>query len=396
MSRDPQSPAPAGPAGTADELTPRERLARRSFLVGLFLPVQSSGWSFSSLPRSTTWRFEYIRTLVQRAEALDFDLVFGLAQWLKKDGYGGDLAYRGTSLDPFITTAALASATQRIALISTVHTLYGLHPVQLAKYGATLDHITGGRWGANLITGHRTSEWGIFGKEEIEHDLRYDMLGEFTEFLEALWLRDENLNRTGRFWSAADAYITPRPVDGRPILVTAGTSPASIAYAARHADLMFITSPGGAEIDAAVAALPALTGAVHAQAAAQGRRVRPIINPLIICRDTEREARATYDAILAHGDVEAAQRSLARGDTKSWAKHTLEQRIVGGNVQLIGSPEQVAEGILRLRQAGCDGIQVSFFDFEPDLEHFGRRVLPLLAQAGLRNFAGVPADQAVA
>lgn len=390
------SAASASSTALAGALTARERLAQRSFLVGLFLPVQSSGWSFSSLPRTTTWHFDYIRKLVQRAEALDFDLVFGLAQWLKKDGYGGDLAYRGTSLDPFITTAALASVTERIALISTVHTLYGLHPVQLAKYGATLDHITGGRWGANLITGHRTSEWAIFGKEEIEHDLRYEMLGEFTEFLEALWLRDENLTRAGRFWSATDAYITPRPANGRPILVTAGTSPASVAYAARHSDLMFITSPGGAEINAAVAALPALTGAIHEQAAAQGRRVRPIINPLIICRDTEHEARAAYDAILSHGDADAAQRSLARGDTKSWARHTLEQRIVGGNVQIIGSPEQVADGILRLRQAGCEGVQVSFFDFEPDLEHFGRRVLPLLEQAGLRSFAPSPAIQAVA
>ena len=396
MSNGLTSPVPAVAEDPANEFGVRDRLARRSFLLGLFLPVQSSGWTFSSLPRTTTWHFDYIKRLVQNAEALDFDLVFGLAQWLKKDGYGGDQAYRGTSLDPFITTAALASATQRIALISTVHTLYGLHPVQLAKYGATLDHITGGRWGANLITGHRTSEWGIFGKDEIEHDLRYEMLGEFTEFLESLWEKDENLTRAGRFWSATDAYITPRPADGRPILVTAGTSPASVAYAVRHSDLMFITSPGGAEINAAAAALPALTNAIHQQAAALGRRVRPIINPLIICRDTEREALAAYEAILSHGDADAAQRSLARGDTRSWAKHTLEQRIVGGNVQIIGSPEQVVEGILKLRAAGCEGVQVSFFDFAPDLEHFGRTVLPLLAQAGLRGFAEPHSIQAVA
>jgi len=396
MSNGLTSPVPAVAEDPANEFSVRDRLARRSFLLGLFLPVQSSGWTFSSLPRTTTWHFDYIKRLVQNAEALDFDLVFGLAQWLKKDGYGGDQAYRGTSLDPFITTAALASATHRIALISTVHTLYGLHPVQLAKYGATLDHITGGRWGANLITGHRTSEWAIFGKDEIEHDLRYDMLGEFTEFLEALWEEDENLTRAGRYWSTTDAYITPRPADGRPILVTAGTSPASVAYAARHSDLMFITSPGGAEINAAAAALPALTNAIHQQAAALGRRVRPIINPLIICRDTEREALAAYEAILSHGDADAAQRSLARGDTRSWAKHTLEQRIVGGNVQIIGSPEQVVEGILKLRAAGCEGVQVSFFDFAPDLEHFGRKVLPLLAQAGLRAFAEPHSIQAVA
>ena len=58
---------------------------------------------------------------------------------------------------------------------------------------------------------------------------------------------------------------------------------------------------------------------------------------------------------------------------------------MGGNIQLVGSPETVVRDIIRLKEAGIDGLQLSFFDFAPDLEQFGERVLPLLRQAGLRR-----------
>jgi FMNH2-dependent dimethyl sulfone monooxygenase len=58
---------------------------------------------------------------------------------------------------------------------------------------------------------------------------------------------------------------------------------------------------------------------------------------------------------------------------------------VGGNIAIVGSPEQVVDYIVRLHKAGVDGIQLSFFDFQPDLEFFGQRVLPLLRETGLRR-----------
>ncbi|WP_163434564.1 LLM class flavin-dependent oxidoreductase, partial [Escherichia coli] len=80
--------------------------------------------------------------LTLSAEQFGFDLVFALSQWLPKGGYGG--VFTGEALDSFITTASLAAVTSRIMLISTIHVLYGpIHPLHLAKYGATLDHISG-------------------------------------------------------------------------------------------------------------------------------------------------------------------------------------------------------------------------------------------------------------
>jgi FMNH2-dependent dimethyl sulfone monooxygenase len=136
----------ASPAEFSD--SPLSRVLRQPLILGLFLPVQSGGWSASLLPRTTDWTFDYNAALTKRAERLGFDLVFGLAQWTSKGGYGGVSKYREDSLDPFIAVAALSAITDRILLISTIHVLFGpWHPLHLAKFGATIDHISGGRWG---------------------------------------------------------------------------------------------------------------------------------------------------------------------------------------------------------------------------------------------------------
>ena len=143
--------------------SPLSRVLRQPLILGLFLPVQSGGWSASLLPRTTDWRFDYNAALTRRAERLGFDLVFGLAQWTSKGGYGGTSKYREDSLDPFIAVAALSAITDRILLISTVHVLFGpWHPLHLAKFGATLDHISGGRWGINVVTGYDPREARMF------------------------------------------------------------------------------------------------------------------------------------------------------------------------------------------------------------------------------------------
>ncbi|MDO9438471.1 LLM class flavin-dependent oxidoreductase [Hydrogenophaga sp.] len=368
--------------------SPLGRALEQPFLLGLFLPIHNGGWTMSTLPRGTDWTFDYNARLTQRAEALGFDLVFGPAHWLSKGGFGGETHYRETSLDAFIATSALAAVTQRILLVSTIHILYGpWHPLHLAKFGATLDHIAGGRWGLNVVTGFRKDEWAMFGQQQIEHGKRYELANEFVEILLKLWSSNDNVSHQSPNWTIENAFVTPKPQYGRPVLVSATSSPAGIASAVRHADLVFITSPAGARIDRALAALPELNAAVKRGAAAVGRSVRTIINPMIICRDTEKEARDLYDAILARADegaIEGFFQSHATGDSVSWRGHERAERTVGGNIQIIGTPEQVVDQLLQLKAAGCDGIQICFFDYASELEYFGERVLPLMHQAGLR------------
>jgi alkanesulfonate monooxygenase SsuD/methylene tetrahydromethanopterin reductase-like flavin-dependent oxidoreductase (luciferase family) len=84
---------------------------------------------------------------------------------------------------------------------------------------------------------------------------------------------------------------------------------------------------------------------------------------------------------------------VARGSMRTTAMRTpgadagtaaIQGRNLGGNIEIVGSPEQVVEQLLALKRAGIDGVQLGFFDFAVDLEHYGRRILPLMKEAGLR------------
>lgn len=374
-------------ATPAAERTPLDRLKQKEFILGLFLPMQQGAWSPSTAPRGTSWEFEYLKACTQQAETLGFDLVFGLAQWLGKGGYGGEMKFRENELDPIIANASLASVTKSIILINTVHVLYAWHPLHLAKFGAAFDHISRGRWGINVVTGYRQSEFRRFGLEPIEHDLRYEMADEFTTIMERLWSEGEELTYRGRWWSTEGAYLAPRPAFGRPIIVNAGSSGAGMDYAAKHSDLIFITSPAGAEIGKACEALPAVNAKVKQLAHEKyGRDVRTIINPHVICRSTDEEAWAAFKTIGDHADPEAVTNFVGlrqQGDTKSWQGHTAAQWSVGGNVHIVGSPETVVDWFAKLKAAGCDGVQVNFFDYLPDLDFFGKHVMPIMRERGL-------------
>ena len=368
--------------------SPLSRLADHKLLLGLFLPMQEGAWSPSNAPRSTSWTFDYIARCTTLAEQFGFDLAFGLAQWLGKGGYGGEMRFREHEVDPIIANAALASLTRSIVLINTVHVLYAWHPLHLAKFGAAMDHISGGRWGINVVTGYKPSEYRMFGLEPIEHDRRYVMADEFTTIMEWLWTADEELSFDGQFWKTERAFLAPKPGQRRPFLVNAASSAAGLEYAAKHSDLIFITSPAGADPAQACEALPAHNARIKGIARQYRREVRTIINPHVICRPTEREARAAYAAILENEDTVAADnfvRTFQSSDTASWRGHSRSQWVIGGNVHLVGTPAQIVEWFVRLHEAGCDGVQVNFFDYLPDLEFFGREVIPLMREAGLRR-----------
>ena len=368
--------------------SPLSRALKQPFLLGLFLPIQDGGWTPSTLPRSTTWSFDYNKALTQKAEALGLDLVFGLAQWTPKGGHGGETKYREISIDSFMTVSALAAVTERILLISTIHVLYGpWHPMYLAKFGATLDHISGGRWGANIVTGHIPREARMFGQTRPDHGKRYEMAEVFTTRLKELWAATENMTVDGPYWAMENAFVTPKPQFGRPILVNATGSAEGIAHAARHSDIVFITSPSGNQMENALESLPAHTAEIRRVAAEAGRRVRTIINPMVVCRPTEREAVAYRDAIVAAADtgaVEGFATITKGGDAVAWSGQKRQYAALGGNLHIVGSPEQVVEQFQALQKSGVDGVQLTFYDFAPDLDYFGEAVLPLMHEAGLR------------
>lgn len=375
------------PIQANDSGRPIDRVLAQPLILGLFLPTQNGGWSATTTPRGTSWSFDYNARLTVMAEELGFDLVFALAQWMPKGGFGGESNFREITLDALTVSAGLAPLTHNILLISTIHVLYGWHPVQLAKLGATLDHMSGGRWGINVVTGYKRGEVQMFGYDDLAHDLRYEMATEFTDMMLRLWRTDGNVTCKGQYWQAENAFIAPKPVYDRPIMVNAGSSKPGIEFAVKYSDLLFITSTTGADPHKALDSLPSHTQAIRDTAAAHGRELKTIINPHVICRETEKEAQAAYRHIQAGEDAGAVDNLMdvfQSGSQVSFKGTQRSERSVGGNLHLVGSPEQIVDWFIKLQKAGCDGMQVNFFDFIPDLEFFGERVLPLMKQAGLR------------
>lgn len=378
-------PVPRGPLDFPD--SPLSRSARQPLMLGLFLNLQDI--RFSNLPTSSTWTYDYNAALVQKADALGFDIAFSRTQWLPKGGYDGE-----ASLDSFVALGAMAATTRNILLISTLHVLYGpWHPLHIAKIGATFDHIAKGRWGINIVTGHRAIEHEMFGWNRIEHDRRYDMAAELFETLLRLWTDTENYSAEATLgsWKIVNGYITPKPAYGRPILVTATGSPAGIDFAARQSDLVFITSPGGSHIDSALETLPPHIAEIKGRARARGRTVKTIINPMIISRDSEAETQSYLSAILDNKPPPVATSFGHRGydsDAHAWRGRSdpnhKQGLNLGGNIEIVGTPDQVVEQLLGLKKAGIDGVQINFYDFARDLDHFAERILPLLHSAGLR------------
>ena len=369
--------------------SPLARAARQPMMLGLFLPTQTGGFSQSTLPRGTRWDFDYNTKLTLAAEAHGFDFVFGLQQWVGKGGFGGEMHYRENFLDPFISTVAIGARTTKIITISTVHVLYAnWHPLMLARFAATADHISSGRFGLNIVTGYDAREPLMFGMTRINHDERYQRADEFASIMEDLWAGDDNLTYEGTYYSLDGAYVSPRPKYGRPIMVSASASPAGYAYAAKHSDIVFTSSPAGAVFENAIGALPAHVDAIRRPYLAAGREPNVIIFPLIVCKPTRAEALAYRDAIVAGVDVESVMAYTARhsaGDAHGWKQHIPADRILGGHIQIVGSPTDVADQIEQLKEAGFNGIQIGFYDYEPDLAFFADEVLPLLTKRGLRH-----------
>jgi FMNH2-dependent dimethyl sulfone monooxygenase len=368
--------------------SPLARIARQPMMIGLFLPTQTGGFSQSKLPRATRWDFEYNKQLTLAAERHGFDFVFGLQQWVGKGGYGGEMKYRENFLDPFISTVALGAVTTTMVTISTVHILYGnWHPLHLARFAATADHITGGRFGLNIVTGYDVNEPLMFGMRRVAHDERYERADEFASIMEDLWAGEENLTFDGRFYSLEGAYVSPKASFGRPIMVSASASPTGFAYAAKHSDIVFTSSPAGAVFEQAIPKLPDHVAAIRKAYRETGRSGKVIIFPLIVCKETHAEAMTYRNAIVENADLESIRAYTARhsaGDAHGWKQHVPADRVMGGHIQIVGDPVEVADQIQALKEADFDGIQIGFYDYMPDLEFFAANVMPLLKERGLR------------
>ena len=172
--------------------------------------------------------------------------------------------------------------------------------------------------------------------------------------------------------------------DPRPALLNAGASPAGQRFSARNVDVNLIALP--------TEEVPAYVKGIKSLAADEFERDIDVWTYcLVVCRETEREAKAAHRAIIEKGDWPGAQiimdvLGLESQSFGTQIKQFQERFIAGwGGPNLVGTPEQVVEQFAEFSDAGMSGAIFGFLDYAKELGEFGSEVLPLMRKHGLRH-----------
>ncbi len=399
--------------------------------------IHTGAWRYPGSYPDANFNFAHLKRFAQTLERARFDAFF-MADHLAVLNMPIDALKRShtvTSFEPFTLLSALAGATEHIGLIATGSTTFDA-PYHIARRFASLDHISGGRAGWNIVTTSNPDAALNFGLEEhMEHGERYARAREFYDVVTGLWdsfaddafIRDaENgiyfdpeklhvLNHKGKYFSVRGPLNIARPVQGWPVIVQAGASDAGRQLAAETADVVF-------------AAGSSLANAQRFYADVKGRMEKFGRNPdhlkilpgaLVVVGDSveeAREKRARLDSLVHYANA-IASLSIALGhdasgfdpdgplpevpDTnasKSGRERVIElakrenltvrqlaQRLGGyGGHAFVGTPATIADQMEEwLVTRGSDGFNVMFPFLPAGLEDFVDRVVPELQRRGL-------------
>lgn len=356
---------------------------------GFFYPTGKTNFLFSDEAASTRPAFtaENMIALAQAAEEAGFDAMFLADNWSGHQRAAELGGHQSPGYHATLTAMALLAATKHIGVISSLHTTHH-RPAHVARMGATVDAFSDGRWGWNIVAGFSADEAALFGEEFVEHDLRYKMAAEFVDIVLALWKEQEPIDFQGEFYRVKGRIKLPRPVQQpHPLLVNAGASPAGTAFAAKYCDQLVTLGTGEDQLRRLDAQLAELTGGE--------RYVAPTPFSMAIVRDGDGEAEEIYDRLLQSLNKEAtfeiASDVLGGIHTaKEMYEQMGEQEAMmafgsgKGVLQLIGTPEQVAETLISAkRSTGATNVLINFPLWSPEELRGFRPVLELLREAGV-------------
>lgn len=339
----------------------------------------------SKLPERYVASWDEARPIFEAADRAGLEAIVPYARWLP---FGPAGHVSGRVLDPACYAAAASALTRHSAVMATVHTPI-FHPMVVAKQGATIDQISAGRFGLNVVCGWMTPEISMFGPRMKTHDDRYAQADEWMTIVKRAWVEEQPFDFDGSYIQALGAYSDPKPVQRPyPPVMNAGGSEKGREFAAKHADLVFvmITTNDLTEVKRQVDTYRQLAWDRHR------RQIQVWSYASVVQRDSLKEAEDYVDlAINQHGDWEQVDTFIKyqMEGAKTMPPDVLQKMRFsiaagGGGVPLLGTAEQIADKLQQLSQCGLDGLLLAWMDPVTGLTSFTRKVLPLLEQQGLR------------
>ncbi|WAO91435.1 Hypothetical protein NCS54_00890500 [Fusarium falciforme] len=362
-----------------------------------------------------------------------------LAELLEKAGFHGifiaDVLFPVN--DPFRPVSTMAAVTESIGFGLTVSTTFE-EPYYLARRLSTLDHLTSGRIGWNVVTGYLESTARNIGLDGLpDHDQRYAQADESMDVVYKLWqsswrddaakldhqsgvYTDPELIRTidhvGKFYNVPGPHICQPSPQQTLVILQAGTSSAGKAFAAQHAEAVFVSTLAPAIVAQNIAD-------IRAKARELGREPQAIkflamVTPVLSA--TEEEAQAKYNQYMSYGSKEGAlalfggytgidpsqfdddqelqyvESNAIRTSVETWAKYVAhvpkwtkgaiadEMKIGGLGATIVGTPEHVADELERwIREADVDGFNFAYALMPKTFEEIIKFLLPVLRNCGL-------------
>lgn len=348
-----------------------------------WVPNVSGGLVISNIEQRTSWDLDYNVRLAQIAEESGFD--YALSQIRFTAGYGAEFQH-----EPVSFSQALLHHTKRIKLIAAL--LPGpWNPAVAAKQIASISHYSNGRIAVNVVSGWFRGEFAAIGEPWLDHDERYRRSEEFIRSLRGIWTED-NFTFRGDFYRFTNYSLKPKPLQPLPEIFQGGSSRAARDMASRVSDWYFTNGNTPEEIKKQV-------DDIRAKAKEQGRTVKIGVNAFGIARDTEQEARAVVAEIIAKANPEAvnafghevknAGKASPEGQG-NWAKSSFDDLVQyndGFRTNLIGTPQQIAERVVALKEVGVDLVLFGFLHFQEDVAYFGKHVFPIVRELEARGVA---------
>jgi alkanesulfonate monooxygenase SsuD/methylene tetrahydromethanopterin reductase-like flavin-dependent oxidoreductase (luciferase family) len=357
--------------------------SRDRLKLTIFSPNMAGGANLTTSDRAPAVTWPETLRIARAAEAAGFEALIPVARWR---GMGSPARRAGhRSFDTFTWASAVAAVTERIGVFATFHVpVY--HPVAAAKQIATVDHVSGGRFGLNIVAGWNSDEFAMFGVDQRPHDDRYAVADEWVRLLRRIFEADEEFDVEGQFFRGRNILSEPKPVQWpAPVVMNAGGSPSGRGFAAKHADVSFALLPNREAASSSVSAVRSL-------AAEQGRELSVFVAGHLVCAATDAQAQAEHRRqVEEFGDMEAAANAIRllipHSQSADFDHESMRAAAVAGffALPLVGSPETITRQMLALSEAGVDGIALSWLDYEHGIDQYRTTLHPLLREAALRT-----------
>ncbi len=321
----------------------------RKLKLGTFSSNLSGGCAISKIDGVLKADWPSTLRLAELSEAMDFEALVPVGRW---KGFGGETNFNGEGFESFSWASAIAASTQKGGVFATTH-VPTIHPIFAAKMGTTIDHVSKGR------------------------------------FVKRLWTEEKEFDHEGKYFKINKGWCRPFPIQKPyPPIMNAGGSETGRHYAAKNCDVAFVTfqTRDPDQMRKQVSAYRELARNEY------GRDIKVWANSYIVQGETEKEAWDFYNYYVKEkGDWAAATNLL---DTLGLNAQTLpleaieplkEHFIAGwGGVPLIGTRDQIVDGLKALSGIGLDGTLLSWARYIDGMEEFMHKTYPLAVQAGLR------------